>query len=518
MVAEILKARQDAERGAQFALRYAALGLVLVIGLLLRCRQIDYSFDADEVFSIRLATLPFTDMLAGAMADTPHPPLHIILLHLWSGLFGASETAARALSVSLSGAFLLVAWRLLRRFLVQWHWLALGTLAILAVSPLFVLYGQQARPYALITLLAALNLLAFLRFLDGGDWRGRGLCWALSCAALLYTQYMGILLIAVELAYVLTTGSARSRQFIGCAALGCVAVLPWALMAMGASIQGFDDPLPQVKWMTAPASTDFAWFYVSIFGEARVLRVRWVLLLAALAACLVVRRALARRIAPEHALLVALAVVPPLLVYLLSVLGDKPLFASRQLLGSALAFVLITGLCAAALPRVLGHVSLAALVAWAAISVHDAFPAHAKPPWREIAAFVGTHYPAQPVLAGDWWIETPFDHYARAGRSTPISLYRASNPGAPALFLCRATRCTRALEVNGFTARAQPVRRWSWGGAGELELFELRAAAGALRGPPRPDGVALPALSPPGAPDVVRPDPEPASPSRIASL
>ncbi len=42
---------------------------------------------------------PFSEMIAGAMRDTPHPPLHIVLLHFWSYLFGGSEVAARSLSV-----------------------------------------------------------------------------------------------------------------------------------------------------------------------------------------------------------------------------------------------------------------------------------------------------------------------------------------------------------------------------------------------------------------------------------
>jgi len=460
-------------------LRFAAPVLVLAAGVWLRCWQIDYSFDADEVFSVHVARLPFAGMLAGAMADTPHPPLHIVLLHFWCAAFGDSELAARSLSVLLSLGFLLVAWRLLRRFVGQWP--ALGALTILAVSPLFVLYGQQARPYALITLLAALNLLAFLRFLDAGDWRGRGLAWALSCAALLYAQYMGILFIAVELIYVLVAGSIRIRQFIACAALGCAPILPWALLAMGKSLAGLEDPLPQVDWMTPPASTDFVWFYVSIFGESQLLRVRWLLLFAALVAALVMRRALAQQIASRHALLVALAVAPPLAMYLFSVLGDKPLFASRQLLGAALAFVMVTALCAAALPRKLGHASLLALIAWAATSVHHAFPAHVKPPWREIAEFVDARFPARVTVAQDWWIEVPFAHYSR-GHLLPLALRMHDDPAAAMLLLCRAARCAHTLEANGLTGRARRVQTWSWGSSGSLELFEVAAR----------DGVALP--------------------------
>jgi len=487
-----------------------AASLVLA-GVALRCWQIDFSFDADEVFSIHLAMLPFGQMLAGAMADTPHPPLHIILLHFWSMLFGGSEIAARSLSVALSAAFLLASWHLLRRFLD--YRMALGALALLALSPLFVLYGQLARPYSLIALLAALNLLAFVRFIDANAPRDAGLrfpglLWALSSAALLYAQYMGILLIGVELMYGLLVTPSRARQVIGHAALGCVSIVPWALLAMGRSLAGHEDPLPQVDWMTAPASTDFAWFYVSIFGESQLLRVRWLLALAALVAALVIRRALRQRIAPEHVLFVALAFAPPLLVYLLSVVGDKPLFASRQLLGSALAFVVVTGLCLAALPRVARYVSLAALLIWSASSVHHAFPERIKPPWRDIAAYVEARYPGQRTLAEDWWIEVPFDHYRKGNIVALGSLHGASLDG-PALLLCRTPRCAPTLEAHDLQSRARHVHQWNWG-TGQLDLYEI-ARLPAVADPRLPDGVAL-------QPHVVRTDPESASPPRDASL
>jgi hypothetical protein len=247
---------------------------------------------------------------------------------------------------------------------------------------------------------------------------------------------------------------------------------------MGRSLVRLDDPLPQVDWMTAPASTDFIWFYVSIFGESRLLRVRWLLLVATLVAAFVVHRALRRHLAREYALLVALAVVPPLLVYLFSVAGDKPLFASRQLLGSALAFVMVTGLCVAALPRQLGAVSLAALLLWSTTSVHRAFPAQVKPPWREIASVVDARFPTAAVRVDDWWIEEPLHHYLR--RATVTSFTAPANGAGPALFICHAARCARTLDAGGVRHQARLVRRWSWGRSGAIDLFEF------------PDGVALP--------------------------
>ncbi len=300
----------------------ASVALVVVAGVLVRCWQIHWNFDMDEVFSIRLATAPFSEMIAGAMRDTPHPPLHIMLLYFWSNLFGGSEVAARALSVACSLVFLLVSWQLMRRWLA--HWPALGGLALLAFSPLLVLYGQQARPYALIAMLASINLLAFLRFLDAPEPRRGGLTWAITSALLLYAQYMGVLFIGVCALYGLIVSPRKRLPILGFGALACAAIAAWALPAMWGALTGMKDPVPQVNWIEPPTLQLFVSFFVSIFGESALLRGRWLVLgLAALAVVYLVSVLRARRVNPEHLLLIALGIAIPTGVFLLSALGTN---------------------------------------------------------------------------------------------------------------------------------------------------------------------------------------------------
>ena len=69
---------------------------------------------------------------------------------------------------------------------------------LVAVHPLMVWYGQEARAYALLVLLCAVTLLAVVHLLegDGGRWWA---VWAVSAALAVATHYFGLLLVGPEL-------------------------------------------------------------------------------------------------------------------------------------------------------------------------------------------------------------------------------------------------------------------------------------------------------------------------------
>ncbi|MGH7225876.1 MAG: glycosyltransferase family 39 protein, partial [Gemmataceae bacterium] len=238
-------------RRAEFA---AALAICL-IGLGLRTVQIDYNFDSDEVFSAQMAEQPFDELIRQSLEDRAHPPLHNLLLSPWVQVFGPGEVSTRSFSVLCSAAFLIAAYCLLRKLMPPAP--ALGVLALLNVSPFFVYYGQTARPYSLLALVSAINLLAFLRLIEGPGDRRRLLLWTASCAGLVWTQYLAVLTIAVEVA-VLLPGLPRRNQLavvIG-GAMGVAAILPWLIAAMGSQIVQRTDPLTRIVWIERPVPQD----------------------------------------------------------------------------------------------------------------------------------------------------------------------------------------------------------------------------------------------------------------------
>jgi 4-amino-4-deoxy-L-arabinose transferase-like glycosyltransferase len=448
---------------------YIALLILVVVGLTVRLHEVHYNFDGDEIFSVQLASKQFAEMISGSLQDRPHPPLHIILLHLWIKAFGASEVSARALSLLFSGVFLLMSYILLRRSVSSW--LALGILSVLALSPLFVYYGQQARPYALIAFLSTVNLLAFMRVLDVPCKRRRMVIWAMSCGLLLYTQYLGALLIAFQICFALIYSRLRRRMIFAYGLVGSALTLPWLIAAMGEAISSGADPLLHISWMVPPTPTEFVWFYVSVFGDVPGLPTRWLLiLLVVLGAAYIRRLAASRNLPADHLLLFLIGFGLPTVVYVMSVWGPKSVFASRQLLGAGIAFVAITGLCVATLPRSLAGGFLLALLAWMAAALPAAFPHNAKPPWRDMAAQIDAQYGSMIAVTQESWVGLPLAFYRREGSVRLWGELTEYEKGSRLLFACRPHRCSD-VETEALESRRSLLATWRWGSPSETTEF-----------------------------------------------
>lgn len=147
----------------------------------------------DEGFSVWLAQQPVSQIVAITAADI-QPPLYYFLLHGWLRMAGPSEWSVRFLSACFAvlAVPLLwqVAWRLLRQQAA-----AHAAAALVALSPLWLWYGREARNYTLglaLLLAAAWLLLSLLdpaRPLPARRRSGQALAFALLLAAGLYTHY-----------------------------------------------------------------------------------------------------------------------------------------------------------------------------------------------------------------------------------------------------------------------------------------------------------------------------------------
>ncbi|MGH9838974.1 MAG: glycosyltransferase family 39 protein [Blastocatellia bacterium] len=470
----------------KFGWEQIALIVILLIGLAARLHEVLYNFDGDEIFSARLASKSFPEVIAASLQDRPHPPLHNVLLHFWMKAFGATEGSARALSIAFSLAFLLAVYGLLRRLLPPW--LALGVLGIFSLSPLFVYYGQQARPYSLIAFFSAANLLAFVRVLEAPRERGRPAIWAISCAFLLYTQYLAVLFIGFQISFIgfqisVAIFYLRSERLkiIAYGAAGCAAVAPWIIAAMVGTIGG--DPLPHISWMGPPALMSLVWYYISLIGNSPKLPGYGLLILLIVPGIAYLRRTAAQRSLPaNHLLLFLIGIGLPAVVYLASVWGPKPVFASRQLLGAGIAFVAAIGVCIATLPRSLAAAVLLALLAWSAFSLPEAFPHNTKPPWRDVATRIDTRHGSMIVVALEDWVSQPLNYYRRSGSVRLWSELAEAERAERFLFVCRPFKCSE-VETATMKTRASLLATWRWGSSEEatdfnqLRLYEVRSAA-----------------------------------------
>lgn len=114
------------------------------------------SIRADDVWSLKTASLPLPELLAAIRADV-HPPLYFLLLKPWITLFGTTESASRLLSVLFHFGACVLMYALGRR--LAGRGMGLLCAAIYAFAPLAVLSAELVRMYSLAGLLSAAAVL-----------------------------------------------------------------------------------------------------------------------------------------------------------------------------------------------------------------------------------------------------------------------------------------------------------------------------------------------------------------------
>ncbi len=182
----------------------------------------------DEALSINIASSALGD-IPDALRHDGHPPLYYFLLHVWMGVFGESETSARALSGMVGIGALVAVVALAAR--LGGRRLMMSAAVVMAVMPFAVRYSSEARMYSLVTFLVAAGWLA----LDGARRSptiGRLGVVAVMSGALLLTHYWSIYLLGVvgiALVWRAWRGTHRAveTRLALAVAAGGLAFLPW---------------------------------------------------------------------------------------------------------------------------------------------------------------------------------------------------------------------------------------------------------------------------------------------------
>lgn len=200
-----------------------ALAAITLVAAALRLPFIGHqSLWFDEIYTrsiVREATI--TGLWRHVEATESTPPLFYLLTWLVKARSAAALRVIPAVALTLAapaGHFAL------RRLIGVWP--ALAAAAMLAVDPMLVEYGTDARSYALFVLIGLLTVWAFSAVLEHGS-KKRYALWALACVACLWTHYFGAFLVAGETIVLLVVGVGRRRAtFVSAAAIiACAAPL-----------------------------------------------------------------------------------------------------------------------------------------------------------------------------------------------------------------------------------------------------------------------------------------------------
>jgi len=427
-------AKPDAD--ARTATRRMPLAWVLVLSLAAGFRFWGLGSKAlwlDEVMSLRLATQPtLASMLREAASYDNHPPFYALLHFLWLRpvemrwgpdrvqwgnnpglrLDGYARVPSVLFGLGTVALTLLVARQLFNQRLA----LLAGALA--AISAFQVYFSQEARPYALVTLLALGLTCVFLRMLATPEHVPARLwcAYALLGILLLYTFVLGLLAIITHALIFAAAGRLSRRNIIGgcLASVGmALAFLPW--LPNLATAWRLDARLPAVPFNARVSGL------VAAFGQwlAGPLDFEPFLLGVSALGLLTVAFILCRRTTQRAAILGAHILLPACL-YLIVSFGAAWHFQPKHLIFVApFSLMLVAGAVGNARWRGLavGLVLAVALANLGELAVYYD-TTYEKERWREVATYLESREEVGDIILTDpAYVVTPLNYHYR-GRMT----------------------------------------------------------------------------------------------------
>ncbi|MHB8383112.1 MAG: glycosyltransferase family 39 protein [Candidatus Binataceae bacterium] len=387
----------------------AAARPVAIFGAVFAAAAIFYSFHlgrdplgASEAYSAYAAARPSVGAIVRIpIANDPGKQLlYYIALHYWTMLFGARETALRAMSVVFGLGALAMIFALGRDLFDDAA--GAGAAAMWAFNPLAAIFAFRARMYTMLITLALAQVYAFRRTRERG-----GAVWTIACAvagaAVVYTHLGGAFILAAEAA-ILLRDLARGRR----------ALAPW--LALGGAVVLLAPYLPiasaQSRELIGGHSLDyFGAAHYSIAAKAAA-----GLIGAALATWMVFGAPIETG-AAEPFRFCAMWIGLPILAFAAGSIIVRPIFQVRYVSPAlAMLSVLAAGVFAAAgsWVRNAAVVAVTALMLAAALAVRLQVQ-----PWGAAARIVAdANRPDQPI-------------FFESGFVTPDGTPASANPGFP---------------------------------------------------------------------------------------
>lgn len=194
----------------------------------------------DEAWWVHaLLARSFSERLIWIAGDT-HVPLSFMAFGSWLDLFGHHEIMLRALNQFAVAIGMALLFRLSADLFDR----RVGLLAVflLGITPLFVFYANEVRPYGILTAVAIGAQLAFIRWLRRPTFR-RAVVFVLFGVATIHTHYIGFILIGALFIYFIVFARRHYLRGLG------------LFVAIGLSFLGWLPVLLQAIFFTTPGGS-----------------------------------------------------------------------------------------------------------------------------------------------------------------------------------------------------------------------------------------------------------------------
>ncbi|HZP72549.1 MAG TPA: glycosyltransferase family 39 protein [Gaiellaceae bacterium] len=199
---------------------WVPLAAIVAVAAALRLSTLGLqSYDFDEAFTVKAIDGSFAGMLHAVARNESTPPLYYTVAWLWARVFGTGEAGLRLLSALAGIVTVPVVYAAGR--LASDRRLGLVAALIAATSPYLVFYSQEARAYALFTLLTILSVVCCLRAIAAPSPRAIA-WWSLSIAAAIATHYFAIFFWLGQLGTLVVFGAPRRLLAWSSVAVGVV--------------------------------------------------------------------------------------------------------------------------------------------------------------------------------------------------------------------------------------------------------------------------------------------------------
>ena len=361
----------------------------------------DKSFWLDEAFSASIIRLPTTDLLVYMFHNEQQASPYYLTLQAWSTL-GHDEATLRLLSVVFGVLAVAATYAVARRFGV-----GLPAALLLAVSPFFIQYEQEARVYTLLVAWSAITTLAYLRLVERpGRWRG--VVYMVVAAVLIYVHPLS--------GWVLVAHATATLLFVP---------RPWRWRLLALYVPVLVTSIPMIRflalnrahadWIPPATLTSIGHALVSLSGGVAL----------AIALAIVIAPAL-RRVLPalrQPALwLPVLWLVLPVGGILLMSLVIQPLWVDRYLIGVLPPLVILVAYAAKTFPW--RSAIWIVLMALSLLGVNNWYVDGIKDNWRGAAAYIEAQVqPTDGVIIWPDYDRLPLAYYTAVGEplypSTP---------------------------------------------------------------------------------------------------
>jgi hypothetical protein len=204
----------------------ALVGVFTLVGLLVRLPAFRSSLFGDELSTYYIVaghSLGRVLRLVESNQETS-PPLYFVLAWVTRGILHNQGESMRLVSLVTGTAMIPLTF--LVGLMTVGRRAALVAAALVALSPAMILYSSEARPFMLAAFFAVLSTLSMLRALH----TGRTAWWvAYACftSATAYTHYTAVFLLALQLAWALSTQPRARVPLVVANVAAALTYAPW---------------------------------------------------------------------------------------------------------------------------------------------------------------------------------------------------------------------------------------------------------------------------------------------------